>query len=79
MEKTIGNEGHWAQLVAIASEELGIHSFNESGKYTTDVRLVRISTIARALERAYDLGLATGRGRAPNDWTVQPEASRVDA
>lgn len=50
----------WIRLLEIASEELDIRTFEESGKATTDVRLVRISSVARALERAYDLGLLTG-------------------
>ena len=56
----IGNEVHLDPLVAIASEELGIHSFEESGKVSTDIRMVRISSLAQALERAYDFGLLMG-------------------
>ena len=60
MVKTIGNGVHWDPLIAIASAELGIHSFEETGKVSTDIRLVRISSLARALERAYDFGLLMG-------------------
>jgi hypothetical protein len=60
MTEKVGNEAHWDPLVAIASEELDIHSFTESGKPTHDVRLVRLSSVAQALERAYDLGLLIG-------------------
>lgn len=60
MIETLRKEGDWDPLVTIASEELGIRSFAESGKATTDIRLVRISSVAKALERAYDFGLLMG-------------------
>ncbi|WP_206001729.1 DUF6900 domain-containing protein [Paraburkholderia aromaticivorans] len=47
-------------LLVIASEELEIGSFEETGKVATDILLVRISSIERALERAYDFGLLMG-------------------
>jgi hypothetical protein len=53
-------EERWIRLLEIASEELAVRTFEESGKATNDVRLVRISSVARALERAYDLGLLMG-------------------
>ncbi|MGF6638236.1 DUF6900 domain-containing protein [Paraburkholderia sp. MM6662-R1] len=60
MVERVGNEVHWDPLIAIASEELGINYLTESGKVTTDIRLVRISSLAKALERAYDFGLLMG-------------------
>lgn len=54
------NEAHGEQLLVIASEQFGIHSFEPTGKPTTDIRLVRIADIERALERAYDFGLLMG-------------------
>jgi hypothetical protein len=64
MEKAVNNGFHWDPLIAIASEELGIHSLSESGKTTEDIRLVRIQRLAAALERAYDFGLLLGHGVA---------------
>jgi hypothetical protein len=60
MEVEERNEVHWEPLAAIAREELGVPSLVESGKITTDVHLVRIASLAQALERAYDLGLLMG-------------------
>lgn len=53
-------EEHRERLLAIAREELGMDSLAETGKYTTDNRLVRVCSVANALERAYDLGLLAG-------------------
>lgn len=64
MVESVRNEAHWKPLIAIASEELGIHSFTESGKVTKDVRLVQVSSLAKALERAYDFGLLMGHNVA---------------
>ncbi|MFL9964935.1 hypothetical protein PQR02_28570 [Paraburkholderia sediminicola] len=70
MTEAVKREGGWNPLAAIASEELGIRSFVESGKVTTDVQLVRISSVERTLERAYDFGLLIGhtvsRAEHPN-------------
>ncbi|CAD6517075.1 hypothetical protein LMG27952_00798 [Paraburkholderia hiiakae] len=60
MDKAAENEVHWESLKAIAREELGISSLTESGKVSTDVRLVRIAALASAFERAYDFGLLMG-------------------
>ncbi|WP_233886887.1 DUF6900 domain-containing protein [Paraburkholderia flagellata] len=60
MYKAAENEVHWESLKAIAREELGISTLTESGKISTDVRLVRIAALASAFERAYDLGLLMG-------------------
>jgi|tagenome__1003787_1003787.scaffolds.fasta_scaffold19931701_2 hypothetical protein len=74
MVETVRSEAHCEPLIAIASDELGIHSFTESGKVTTDVRLIRVANLARALERAYDLGLLMGRARWPSGGTTRDEA-----
>ncbi|MFL9929319.1 hypothetical protein P0D88_08660 [Paraburkholderia sp. RL18-103-BIB-C] len=70
MIETPRKKGDWDPLAAIANEELGIRSFAESGKVTTDIRLVRISSVAKALERAYDFGVLMGhavnRAEHPN-------------
>ncbi|MEM5298872.1 hypothetical protein VSR82_31705 [Burkholderia sp. JPY481] len=60
MELKERNEEHWEPLAAIAREELGVPSLVQSGKITNDVHLVRIASLAQALERAYDLGLLMG-------------------
>ena len=64
MGKVVGNEVHREMLTAIAREELGIHSLTETGKVTEDIRLVRVCSLADALERAYDFGLSMGHNVA---------------
>jgi hypothetical protein len=54
------NEAHWEPLLTIASDELGIDSFDPIGKPSADFRMCRVEDIARALERAYDVGLLVG-------------------
>ncbi|MBP0590675.1 hypothetical protein J8I87_13295 [Paraburkholderia sp. LEh10] len=75
MVEQVRKEVHWEPLIAIASEELGIHSLTESGKATADIRLVRVSSVAKALERAYDFGLLMGHsvGRAEHPKTRRSE------
>jgi hypothetical protein len=74
MDKAVENAVHLEPLEAIASEELGISSLTESGKISTDVRLVRIADLANALQRAYDVGLLMGHtvARAEQMKTTEP-------
>jgi hypothetical protein len=54
-------EAHWELLLTVAREELEVDSFEPTGKLGTDLRLVRVENVGRALERAYDYGLLVGR------------------
>jgi hypothetical protein len=53
-------EAYWAALAAIASQNLEIDSFEETGKKLQDIRLLRVSDVANALEQAYQMGLTVG-------------------
>jgi hypothetical protein len=53
-------EANWAALAAIASQNLEIDSFEETGKKLQDIRLLRVSDVANALEQAYQMGLTVG-------------------
>jgi hypothetical protein len=53
-------------LLSIAHETLGIATFELSGKASADLRIVRVDSLARALEAAYDAGLITGRRVSSN-------------
>ena len=57
---TTRKNAHRAPLLEIAREELGIHSFERTGKPTIDVRLVHVPAVEHALERAYNFGLVMG-------------------
>ncbi|MGF6773260.1 hypothetical protein P3T18_005765 [Paraburkholderia sp. GAS199] len=47
-------------LLSIAQDTLGIATFELSGKPSADLRIVRVDSLARALEAAYDAGLMVG-------------------
>ncbi|SAK56472.1 hypothetical protein AWB77_01724 [Caballeronia fortuita] len=53
-------EAYWEPLLTIARDELGIETFDSTGKPSADIRLCRVEDIGRALERAYDFGLLVG-------------------
>lgn len=60
MNTVVRDELHLEPLLAIAREELGISTLIEEGKASTDIRLIRIASLASALKRAYDFGLLMG-------------------
>ncbi|CAE6703115.1 hypothetical protein R69927_03141 [Paraburkholderia domus] len=62
MNTTIEHDARLDLLLSIAHEALGITTFELSGKASADLRIVRVDSLARALEAAYDAGLMTGRG-----------------
>lgn len=53
-------EVYWPALLAIAGQHLEINSFEETGQKLVDIRLLRVSDIADALEQAYQMGLTIG-------------------
>jgi hypothetical protein len=60
MVDRIRKEAYWPPLLAIASEHLEISSFRQTGQKLVDIRLLRVSDIANALEKAYQIGLGAG-------------------
>jgi hypothetical protein len=53
-------ESYWLPLLTVATEHLEINSFEKTGQKLVDIRLLRVSDIANALERAYQIGLGAG-------------------
>jgi hypothetical protein len=53
-------EAYWSALLAIAGQHLEINSFEVTGQKLVDIRLLRVSDIANALEQAYQMGLTIG-------------------
>lgn len=54
------SDAHIELLLAIARENLGIGTFELTGKPSADFRIVSVDDIYRALEAAYDAGLVVG-------------------
>lgn len=54
------NHPCWPALVAIANQHLEISNLEESGRKLADIRFLRVSDLAEALEQAYQLGLTVG-------------------
>ncbi len=65
MDDRVRNEPYWPALLAIAGQELEIHSFDTTGQKLVDIRLLRVSDIANAMEQAYRMGVATGYNAEP--------------
>ena len=57
-------DAHLELLLAIARENLGIETFELTGKPRADFRTVSVADIASALEAAYDAGLLVGHSVA---------------
>ena len=60
MGNRIRKEVYWPALVAIADQNLQINSFEETGQKLADIRLLRVSDVANALEQAFQMGLSVG-------------------
>jgi hypothetical protein len=58
------SDAHIELLLAIASENLDIATFELTGKPSADFRIVSVDDICRALEAAYDAGLLVGHSVA---------------
>jgi hypothetical protein len=54
------SDAHIELLLAIARENLGIETFELTGKASGDFRIVSVDDVCRALEAAYDAGLVVG-------------------
>ena len=57
-------DAHLELLLAIARDNLGIETFELTGKPSADFRIVNVADIACALEAAYDAGLLVGHSVA---------------
>jgi hypothetical protein len=57
-------DAHLELLLAIAQENLGIETFELTGKQSADFHIVNVADIASALEAAYDAGLLVGHSVA---------------
>ncbi|CAE6695393.1 DUF6900 domain-containing protein [Paraburkholderia nemoris] len=66
MNTTIEHDARLELLLSIAHETLGIATFELSGKPSADLRIVRVDSLARALEAAYDAGLMVGHRVSSN-------------
>lgn len=66
MNTTIEHDARLNLLLSIAHETLGIATFELSGKASADLRIVRVDSLARALEAAYDAGLVVGHNVGSN-------------
>jgi hypothetical protein len=77
---TTRKNAHRAPLLEIAREELGIHSFERTGKPTLDVKLVHVPAVEQALERAYNFDLVMGHNvsRATHRRSQPPRNSEVE-
>jgi hypothetical protein len=59
MSKTVHHE-RLALLETIATETLGVNTFEQTGKLTKDLHVIHIEDLIHALEAAYDAGLMVG-------------------
>lgn len=60
MNSKTRNEAYWPSLVAIADQHLEIKSFEVTGEKLVDIRLLRVTDVANALEQAYQAGVSVG-------------------